>query len=145
MSERGYPETSMSIHELAARSGVPERRIRYYIAEGLLSPPRGRGRAAHYGPEHLERLAEIQALRSQHLGLEEIRQRLQRHTDSARSPADGSLWRHWELKPGVLLIARADLVEPEMQRVEALASMARQLLGDAGREGERRGDRRSAR
>lgn len=145
MSEQRSLDASMSIHELAARSGVPGRRIRYYIAEGLLPPPRGRGRAAHYGPEHLERLAEIQALRNQRLGLDEIRQRLQRYTDSAKSPADGSLWRHWELRPGVLLMARADLGEPELQRVEALANIARQLLGDAGQEGERRSDGRSAR
>lgn len=145
MGEQGASDTSLSIHELAARSGVPGRRIRYYIAEGLLPPPHGRGRAAHYGPEHLERLVEIQTLRSQHLGLDEIRQRLQRPGVATQGRADGSLWRHWELRPGVLLMARADLDETAMQRVEALASMARQLLGDTGREGERRGGGRSFR
>ncbi len=145
MGEQASSKTTLSIHELAARSGVPGRRIRYYIAEGLLPPPHGRGRAAHYGPEHLERLVEIQTLRSQHLGLDEIRQRLQRHAERVQSPADGSLWRHWQLRPGVWLMARADLDETEMQRVEALASMARQLLGDTGRGGERHGGGRSLR
>ena len=46
--------------ELADRSGVPERTIRFYIARGALDGPTGAGRAAAYGHAHLERLAEIQ-------------------------------------------------------------------------------------
>jgi DNA-binding transcriptional MerR regulator len=138
----------LSIHELATRSGVPARRIRYYIAEGLLPPPRGRGRAAHYGPEHLEGLQAIQALRRQHVGLDEIRRRLQPHdrtAGTAGARVDGALWHHWELRPGVLLLARADLGERELGRVEALVSMAQRLLGNAQEDGAQRGDRRHPR
>lgn len=121
---------SMSIHELAARSGLPERRIRYYIAEGLVPPPCGRGRAARYGPEHLERLRRIHALRAERLGLDEIRQRLEaEHQHRRAGETSSTLWRHWVLGRGVVLMAQGDLPETELQRVEALVTVSRQLLG----------------
>jgi DNA-binding transcriptional MerR regulator len=50
--------------ELSARSGVPRSSIKYYIREGILPPgaPTGRNQA-RYGPEHLERLRLVAALR----------------------------------------------------------------------------------
>ncbi|MBO9404927.1 MAG: MerR family transcriptional regulator, partial [Thermomicrobium sp.] len=34
-------DRSLTIQELAARTGIPPRRIRFYVARGLLPPPRG--------------------------------------------------------------------------------------------------------
>jgi DNA-binding transcriptional MerR regulator len=50
--------------ELSARSGVPRSSIKYYIREGILPAgvPTGRNQA-RYGPEHLERLRLVAALR----------------------------------------------------------------------------------
>ncbi len=47
---------------LAALCGVSERTIRYYVEEGLLPSPRGRGRGAHFDDEHLVRLRLIRAM-----------------------------------------------------------------------------------
>lgn len=66
----------MSIEELAKRGGVPVRTIRFYISEGLLPGPAGRGRAATYGEEHLLRLRLIRLLVQQRVPLAEIRERL---------------------------------------------------------------------
>lgn len=65
-----------AIGELARRAGVTRRTIRYYVEIGLLPPPSGAGKAAAYGPEHLERLAVIKELQSLRLSLEEIREQL---------------------------------------------------------------------
>ncbi|MBX6342145.1 MAG: MerR family transcriptional regulator [Thermomicrobiaceae bacterium] len=132
----GQPDATtpdaMTIHQLAERAGVPRRRIRHYIAEGLLPPPSGRGRAAHYREEHLRRLRQIEALRAVNLGLEEIRRRLGEPSRSA--PAEtppAALWRHWEIAPGIELHARTDL-DPEVARVaRTLARVARQLLTES--------------
>lgn len=60
----GLPDpASYSLSDLASMTEIPERTIRSYIGRGLLPPPDGRGRAASYGPEHLERLLFIQAVR----------------------------------------------------------------------------------
>ena len=55
---------SYSLSDLASLTGIPERTIRSYIGRGLLPPPDGRGRAASYGPEHLERLQFFQRVRA---------------------------------------------------------------------------------
>jgi DNA-binding transcriptional MerR regulator len=49
-------EDALTIDELADRSGVTVRTIRFYAGRGLLPPPRLRGRTGLYGPDHLARL-----------------------------------------------------------------------------------------
>ena len=66
----------MGIAELARRAGVTPRTIRYYVAEGLLPPPGGRGQRRAYGRAHLERLETIRQLKVAYLPLHEIRRRL---------------------------------------------------------------------
>ena len=54
----------MRLAELSRRSGVPRSTIKFYIREGMLPSGKSVGRnQALYGPEHLERLALISALR----------------------------------------------------------------------------------
>lgn len=122
---------AMTIHDLAARSGVPARRIRYYVAEGLLAPPIGQGRAAHYGRSHLSRLRKIRELRETNLGLDEIKQRLgaPERSDPRRSPASQP-WHRWEILPGIELHTRGDL-EPEIADLARLfISLAREALAE---------------
>jgi hypothetical protein len=56
------PGPPYSLEGLASLSGFPQRRIRSWIAEGLLPAPRARGRAAFYGDEHLDRLLFIRRI-----------------------------------------------------------------------------------
>jgi DNA-binding transcriptional MerR regulator len=53
-----------SLGDLADLTGIPERTIRSYIGRNLLPPPDGRGRAASYGPAHLESLQFLQRVRA---------------------------------------------------------------------------------
>lgn len=71
-------QDAMTIEELADRVGVPIRTIRFYITEGLLPGPGGRGKAATYGEEHLVRLRLIRRLAERHVPLAEMRERLGR-------------------------------------------------------------------
>lgn len=66
----------MTAEELAEQAGVPVRTVRYYIAEGLLPAPSGRGRGTVYTEEHLLRLRLIRLLVEQRRPLAEIRQQL---------------------------------------------------------------------
>jgi len=57
------PDTARhTARALAALCGVSERTVRYYVEEGLLPPPRGRGRGAHFDDDHLVRLRLIKAM-----------------------------------------------------------------------------------
>jgi DNA-binding transcriptional MerR regulator len=63
----------LSLDELAARSGVSARTIRYYQSEGVLPKPRRDGREARYTEEHVERLGLIAELQERGLKLEAIK------------------------------------------------------------------------
>jgi DNA-binding transcriptional MerR regulator len=93
----------LTIDELAADAAVPVRTVRFYIAEGLLPGPSGRGRGASYGEEHRLRLRLIRRLVEQRVPLAEIGDRL-----AQLSPA--------ELR---------DLVGEEEQRASTLAEAQR--------------------
>ncbi|WP_037076571.1 MerR family transcriptional regulator [Pseudonocardia spinosispora] len=46
----------LTVDQLAGRTGVSVRTIRFYAGKGLLPPPMLRGRVGLYGPDHLARL-----------------------------------------------------------------------------------------
>jgi DNA-binding transcriptional MerR regulator len=52
----------LTIDQLAERSGISVRTIRFYAGRGLLPPPRLRGRTGLYGPGHLARLELVSEL-----------------------------------------------------------------------------------
>jgi len=65
--------STFTVGELAAQAGVTSRTVRFYVAQGLLPPPVGAGRAAVYTAEHLIRLKLIRLLKEEFLPLAEIR------------------------------------------------------------------------
>jgi DNA-binding transcriptional MerR regulator len=71
-------DDEVSLEDLADRSGVSPRTIRYYQSEGVLAPPRREGREARYSAGHLERLGLIAELQERGLKLEAIQSLLDR-------------------------------------------------------------------
>ncbi len=119
-------DVSLTIQELSALTGVPPRRIRFYVCRGLVPPPAGRGPTARYGRIHVERLRAIRELRQKRLGLAEIRAQLARQR--TESDAGRSVWYRWDLGEGIVLWVRADLPERQHQQVSTLVEVARRLL-----------------
>ena len=66
----------LTIEELSTAVDLPVRTIRYYIAEGLIAGPGGRGKAALYDEDHVARLRLIRRLSSERLPLADIKPRL---------------------------------------------------------------------
>src|SRR5256885_17123096 len=77
-------EASMTIDELARRTGMTVRNIRAHQSRGLVPPPRVRGRTGYYGDEHLTRIALIQELQADGFNLQSIRPLLDRAGGSRR-------------------------------------------------------------
>jgi DNA-binding transcriptional MerR regulator len=100
-----------SIGDLAALGGVSRRTVRYYVQEGLIPEPLGRGRGDHYGEGHLAQLLCVKAMQEAGRTLEEIRRALagtsgRRAVAEPLSPAaaiPSSVWRRIELADGVEL------------------------------------------
>ena len=54
----------MGIGELADAANLSRRAVRFYIQQGLLHAPRGRGRGRHYDRTHLQALQRITELQA---------------------------------------------------------------------------------
>ena len=70
MAEDPAAPEGYTLDELAERSGVPARTVRFYRDAGLLAAPRRVGRRAYYATDQLDRLRLLAGLRDQGLGLE---------------------------------------------------------------------------
>lgn len=79
-------EERLTIDELADRTGVSVRTIRFYRDEGLLHPPVRRGRQALYDRDHVDRLRAVAVLRERGLALDAIKRLL------AEAAAEQTVW-----------------------------------------------------
>lgn len=75
------PESSLeelTVDDLAARTGMTVRTVRFYVGEGLLPAPARRGRIAYYGTQHRMRLELIRELQDHGYTLAAIERVLER-------------------------------------------------------------------
>jgi DNA-binding transcriptional MerR regulator len=75
------------VEQLASTCDVSVDTVRYYQSRGLLAAPEREGRVAWYGPEHVERIAQIRSLQGKGLTLAAIR----RVVSGELGPADADL------------------------------------------------------
>jgi DNA-binding transcriptional MerR regulator len=68
------PKGKYTAADLARLAGVPIRTVRFYIQEGLVDPPLGRGPGAHFEDRHLHQLRRTRAMQSAGLDLPAIRE-----------------------------------------------------------------------
>jgi len=99
------------ISELAERTGVSTRTIRYYIEEGLLPQPEIQGKYAVFNEDYLIRLKLIKYLKDAYLPLREIKRKL----DSLMVPEMRDLLRRFEQDPSRAL-AELDVFPAEASK-----------------------------
>lgn len=92
MTERETADTAaldgdLTVDELAARTGMTVRTVRFYASEGLLPPPERRGRVAYYDARHRMRLELIRSLQEHGYTLAAVARVLARIPHDA-SPAE---------------------------------------------------------
>lgn len=66
-----------TIDQVCEMTGVSRRTVRYYVQEGLLAPPAGRGRGGYYLESQVERLREIKSLQKRGWTLSSIEKYLE--------------------------------------------------------------------
>jgi DNA-binding transcriptional MerR regulator len=77
----------LTVDELAARTGMTVRTVRFYASEGLLPPPQRRGRVAYYDARHRMRLELVRTLQEHGYTLSAIQRVLARIPHDA-APAE---------------------------------------------------------
>jgi len=116
----------LTLPDLAAETGVPERTIRFYIARGLLEGPVKAGRAAAYTPEHRKRLAKIKRLQGEGRTLTEIAAML---APGAQPRAiQAAPWWQFAISENVLIWVRADTSPWRQKQIrDAIGELAARL------------------
>lgn len=118
----------IKLAELAQRSGVAPRTIRFYIARGLLPGPGSAGRHALYGAAHLERLARIEELKREGRTLTEIGHVLEPGGAGGMRLPEPEPRLVFTLTPEVEVTVRTGLPPWRLHRLRrALAALAQQL------------------
>lgn len=128
----GRKQTAWNLAGLADVSGCPPRTIRYYIARGLLPPPRKGGPGAHYGPEHLERLRQIRAWQAEGLTLAEIGHRLAAQESRPVVPLEKTAWWCYPVAPEVTVYVRADTAPWRLRTIQRELQELADRLGAQG-------------
>jgi DNA-binding transcriptional MerR regulator len=124
-----------SIEELSEKTGFSIRTIRYYIQEGLLEPPPGRGRGGFYFDSHLKKLVEIKSFQEKGLKLAAIQEIFQKGEKGEITP-EREIWVKYAIKPGIEIHISRELEDRERKRVFDIVQIARSLLSEGGNEDE---------
>jgi DNA-binding transcriptional MerR regulator len=124
-----------TIQELCEATGYTRRTIRYYIQEGLLEPPAGRGRGGFYFDSHLNRLLEIRSLQDKGLKLAAISEILRRG-ERPEVSYKREVWSKYPIQPGIEIHVSRDLEEKEGRALTEIIRVARSILETGGKKDE---------
>jgi DNA-binding transcriptional MerR regulator len=119
-----------TIEDLCALTGFSRRTIRYYVQEGLIEPPAGRGRGGFYFDSHLEKLLKIKSLQDQGLRLSAIVPVLKRRElpELPQEVVARELWVRYPIAEGIEIHISRDLEEKERKKLEEIVRVARSIL-----------------
>ena len=131
------PVSEMSIGDLASATGVSTRAVRFYVQQGLLHAPLGRGRGSHYDSSHLARLQQILEFQQAGHSLDAIRKLLRNEAvpepqrpmrPARRAELSAELWTRIQVIEGVELHYNATRHQPDVQRLLELRELIRKAL-----------------
>lgn len=124
-----------NIEELAELTGFTRRTIRYYVQEGLIEPPAGRGRGGFYYDSHLKRLLQIKALQEKGMGISSIAS-LQNKTSSDMASCPRNIMVRYEIVPGIELNVSREVERNEPRKIRKIIQIIKAITkGDIENEG----------
>ena len=127
----GDAGNGISLNELAKKSAVPERTIRYYISRGLIPGPMRGGRGAEYTEEHLAGIQNVRRLQSGGMTLAEIEYQFAQPAGHRRPAIAPESWSMYRISPDVTVEVRDGLSPWRIKHLRsAIARLAAELAAD---------------
>lgn len=124
-----------TIEDLCELTGYSRRTIRYYIQEGLVDPPAGRGRGGFYFDSQLKRLLEIKSLQDKGMKLSAILEFLKKGNEPELLPGR-EVWVRYKIDQGIEIHISRDLEEKERKKTIEIIRIARTILESGGEKNE---------
>jgi DNA-binding transcriptional MerR regulator len=116
-----------TIEDLCELTGFSRRTIRYYVQEGLIDAPAGRGRGGFYFDSHLDKLRQIKALQDDGLRLSQIQELLKEHKKPEMAPLR-EIWIRYPIEPGIEIHIQRELDESERKKLAEIIRVAKSIL-----------------
>lgn len=122
MDEKRY-----TIEELCELTGLTRRTIRYYVQEGLIEAPAGRGRGGFYFDSHLDKLRLIKSFQEKGMNLSAISNYL-KGGEVKKADYQRDLWVKYEIFPGLEINVRRDIEEKEGKKIFEIIRIAKSII-----------------
>lgn len=134
MSEKQY-----TIDDLCELTGFSRRTVRYYVQEGLVDPPAGRGRGGFYYDSQLEQLRQIKALQERGLKLAAIAEILKDKKEESvpeKPSLEREIWIKHSITDGLELHFSRELENREGKRIAEIIRVVRSIIESGGNDNE---------
>lgn len=122
MKEKAY-----TIDDLCELTRFSRRTIRYYVQEGIIDPPAGRGRGGFYYDSQLQKLLQVKSLQDKGMSLIAIRKYLNQET-VAEPRFSRNVWAEYEIMPGLEIRVRRDIEEQFQKRILDIFKIAQSII-----------------
>jgi DNA-binding transcriptional MerR regulator len=116
-----------TIQDLSDITGFSIKTIRYYVHEGLIDPPAGRGRGGFYFDSQLNQLRQIKSLQEKGMKLSSIVQYL-KGGEVQKSNFARDVWVKYEIAPGLEINVRRDVEEREGKKVLEIIKTVKSIV-----------------
>ena len=119
-------EAKYTIDDLCDLTGFSRRTIRYYVQEGVIDPPAGRGRGGFYYDSHLQKLQQIKSLQEKGMSLIAIGKYL--NQGKIEEPELlRNVWAEYEIIPGLEIRVRRDVEEQLQKKILDILKIAQSI------------------
>ena len=129
----------LTLRQLSESAEVPARTVRYYIQKGLLPPPDGEKRGAHYSEGHLAQLLRIRQWQDAGLSLDAISGLLMARSEPPVAPARPGaveVRSHLIIADGLELVVAAERAKLTQSQLRKLFQSIQTAYADISKENE---------
>ena len=125
-------DKKIKISEVVEQTSVSRRTIRFYVQQGLIDPPRGKGRGSYYTERHIQQILTIRKLQRQGAPLDQIKKTKQISISS--NPVNKptvfrqSVVIKIKIKSGVFLEIDTRNIQPTEESLQKIADFCDRIL-----------------